>query len=86
MDLGFIPRQFPSQPVRRTFSPLNMAMTTSECDCLKQASVPPLPEEILFEPTEENREKLESWMIEWHKASAMNTCHHQRIPALSGGR
>ena len=43
MDLGLIPRQFPSQPVRRTFSPQNMVMTTSECDCLKQESVPTLP-------------------------------------------
>ena len=94
MDLGIIPRNFPAQmPISNNMNTVNandvsnMVVTSVEkCECPSRKSCPPLPEKIPFEPTEENVEKLEGYIKKYHEESAMNTCTHQDLPAISGGK
>ena len=45
---------------------------------------PPIPEKLPYPATEENREKLEKWLLEYYKGSTFNVCEHQPLPLMSG--
>nr|KAG5712492.1 hypothetical protein BaRGS_011466 [Batillaria attramentaria] len=34
--------------------------------------------------TEENRERLEQWLLDYYKSSSFNVCEHQPLPKMSG--
>ena len=85
-ELGVLPKGFPtahSNFNKMTSSPLddpNMA----PCGCPRRTPPPAKPDALPFTPVDENRDKLESWILDRYKASAFNTCEHQPLPSMSG--
>ena len=53
------------------------------CDCPKRSKPPPLPS-IPYPAKEENRDKLEKWLINYYAASTFNVCEHQLLPLMPG--
>ena len=45
---------------------------------------PPVPTQIPFPPTPENREKLQEWLLDHFASSAFNVCEHQQLPQMTG--
>ena len=81
-DLKMIPSNFPfdtvtaaSNEVQKEFAP---------CGCLKRSPPPVFPKEIPFAAVQQNREKLEQWILEYYKSSAFNVCPHQPPPSMTG--
>ena len=54
------------------------------CECPKQQLPPPKPTDIPFQPTDENRERLQTWLLDYFKSSTFNTCTHQPLPMMEG--
>jgi len=54
------------------------------CTCPLRSKPPPMPEELPYPPTEENREKLEQWLLKYYASSTFNTCEHQSLPMMDG--
>ena len=86
--LGIISKSYPnvsnacsnSVIVTETKKDASMA----KCGCPKRVDPPPPPEQIPFEATKENRQKLQEWILSTYASSAFNTCDHQPIKTLSG--
>ena len=57
---------------------------TADCDCPKSQAPPPCPIEPPFPATEENRGKLEQYLLDYYKSSTFNTCEHQPLPLMEG--
>ena len=57
---------------------------TRPCNCPKRSPPPPIPTSLPYPPTEENREKLESYLREHYRSSTFNTCEHQPLPLMGG--
>ena len=55
-----------------------------DCDCPWRQPPPPRPTSLPFAPTDDNREKLEKWLLDYYQASAFNVCDHQPLPMMSG--
>ena len=55
-----------------------------ECSCLVWSPPLPLPTKLPFLATDENREKLEQYILEYYWSSTFNTCEHQPLPLMSG--
>ena len=51
-------------------------------DCLPHQKPPPKPTELPFPATEDNRESLQQWLLEYYKSSTFNTCEHQPLPLM----
>ena len=72
--------------------------TTTEEECLPPKSLPgakakcgcpirtpaPAPPKLPFPATEENRDKLETFLAEYYSSSTFNTCNHQPLPLMHG--
>jgi len=43
---------------------------------------PPLPSSIPFPATEENREKIQQFLLEYYSSSTFNICEHQILPMM----
>lgn len=54
------------------------------CDCPQRKSPPPLPTSLPFPATEENRDRLEKWLLDYYRSSTFNVCEHQPLPTMSG--
>ena len=54
------------------------------CKCPERKEPPPKPTTIPFPPTEDNREKLEKWIIDYYSASVFNMCENQPLPMMPG--
>ena len=54
------------------------------CGCPLRTSIPDIPSNIPYPPTEDNRHKLEEWIKCHFSGSAFNVCEHQALPPLSG--
>ena len=54
------------------------------CDCPARQKPPLKPTSLPFPPIEENRGKLEQWLLEYYQSSTFNTCEHQPLPMMSG--
>ena len=57
---------------------------TAQCSCPKCQLPPPKPDTIPFPPTEENREKLQAWLIGYYCSSTFNMCKQQPLPVMEG--
>ena len=57
---------------------------TATCDCPRRQPPPLPPKELPFPAVEDNREKLEQWLLSYYKASTFNTCHHQPLLPMEG--
>ena len=56
----------------------------NNCSCPPHQNPPPLPDTLPFPATEENRHRLEQWLLEYYKSSTFNVCEHQKLPMMSG--
>ena len=54
------------------------------CDCPRRQLPPPLPTKPPFPVTEENRDKMQQYLIDYYKSSTFNTCEHQPLPMMKG--
>ena len=52
------------------------------CNCPYRTLPPPAPLELPFEADERNIDKLREWIVDRYRASAFNTCTHQRLPMV----
>ena len=52
------------------------------CGCLKREAPPSPPNKLPFQPTEDNREKLQDFLLNYYKSSTFNTCEHQPLPMM----
>jgi hypothetical protein len=50
---------------------------TESCNCPQRKSPPPIPMKLPYPPTDENREKLQEYLVNYYRASAFNTCKRQ---------
>ncbi len=96
MALGMISSNFPMigevsgtdesiDSTRDTSPPVPIeSHPTVECECPKRSTPPPIPSELPYPPTEENRGKLEQYLLDRYKSSTFNTCEHQTLPLMEG--
>ena len=96
VSLGMISSQFPTiGEAVKSSCPNNAASVTQpllspascltpSCDCPRRQMPPAPPTSLPFPATEENREKLEKWLLEHYKSSTFNVCEHQPLPMMAG--
>ena len=96
IDLKMIPPSYPfcdtsqetsqvshiEDPLPPTGSPYNNL--ASPCGCPLRQDSPLMPQELPYPPTNENRVKLEQWLLSHFASSAFNTCEHQTLPEMTG--
>ena len=90
--LGVISDKFPQigEAVPASVPPVPQAATSESdhpkelapCGCLKRTSPPPQPSELPYPPTEENRDKLQSFLLDYYASSTFNTCPHQPLTLM----
>ena len=86
--LGIISRNFPT--IGETLSSSDKVSAEPEsgiirsCDCPRRQLPPPKPTSLPYPPTEENRLKLEKWLLNYYKSSTFNICEHQILPMMKG--
>ena len=57
---------------------------TKQCQCPKRTMPPPPPKILPYPATEENRGKLEEYLLEYYRGSTFNVCDHQTLPTMTG--
>lgn len=84
--LGLISKNFPSigenLEVNDSVTQPESAITR-KCQCPRR-TMPPPPPKIPFSPTEQNRGKLEEFLLNYYKSSTFNVCEHQTLPMMTG--
>ena len=55
-----------------------------KCSCPKREKPPQKPTELPYPPTEENVEKLKTWILNRYSSSTFNTCTSQKLNNMSG--
>ena len=53
------------------------------CSCPRRSTAPP-PPKLPFPPTEDNRKKLEDFILRYYASSAFNQCEKQPLPLMDG--
>ena len=53
------------------------------CSCPRRTTAPP-PPKLPFPPTEDNRKKLEDFILRYYASSALNQCEKQPLPLMDG--
>ena len=56
----------------------------SECGCPKRQMPPVKPTVLPYPATEENRERIQQWLLDYYSSSTFNTCEHQPLPMMEG--
>ena len=90
VGLGIISDSFPQlgvtqeRPLMDTTAALEGTPTGKTCQCPKRQRPPPPPTSLPFPATEENREKLQRYLLDYYKSSTFNTCEHQPLPLMDG--
>lgn len=89
MALGIIPSSFPSigsasQLSSCDTSQLHKPDGSRPCKCPPRDQPPTLPTTLPFPPSEDNREKLEAWLLDYYASSTFNICEHQPLPMMTG--
>ena len=57
---------------------------TAPCGCPKRDPPPTPPTKLPFPATEANREKIQTYLVDYYKSSTFNTCEHQPLPMMDG--
>ena len=89
-ELGIIHKSFPSCESATIADSAQANNSTTQiaeerpCNCPPRQNPPPIPTTLPFPATEENREKLEKWLLDYYKSSTFNVCQHQNLPMMSG--
>lgn len=81
IDLGIIEPDFPNTGA--TSKCAAGMHKEEECDCPRR-QLPPPPPELPCPATEENREKIEKFLLEYYKSSTFNVCNKQPLKLLEG--
>ena len=86
-SLGLISDKFPtigeSLGISNTV-PQPESAITKQCTCPKRTMPPPPPKTLPYPATEQNRAKLEAYLLDYYKASTFNVCEHQTLPMMTG--
>ena len=80
--LGMITENFPSVGEMNKGDQAARIAQHAPCDCPPRQKPPPKPTELPFPATEDNRESLQQWLLEYYKSSTFNTCEHQPLPLM----
>ena len=99
-DLGIISQQFPTPhcntvtadveipPARDSSNATGDTPDTPpqlpHCQCPGRTKPPPIPTSLPYPATDANREKLQTYLLEYYGASTFNTCEHQTLPLMDG--
>ena len=90
-DLGIVPTGFPATRCDSTATQATDVATDTPqpdilrpCSCLRRTQPPMRLTELPYPATEDNRGKLENFLLERYKASTFNTCEHQPLPLMDG--
>ena len=57
---------------------------TQNCGCPHRQCPPPPPTSLPIGATEEKRECLEKWLLDYYSSSSFNVCQHQPLPKMFG--
>ena len=81
--LGIIPDNFPCA-YASAFCNTDSAHEPSvaPCGCPTHQLPPPPPASLPFPATEENRPKLQQYLLDYYGSSTFNTCEHQELPLM----
>ena len=60
------------------------ACDNEACSCPPRTKPPPTPKEVPYDATDENREKIQSWLLDYYSSSTFNICEKQPLPMMSG--
>ena len=96
-DLGIIPSSFPvagnSNTTNISHGPQNKVddkvcssctfEQNNQCQCPPREKPPP-PPKLPFPASDENRERLEKFLLDYYKSSTFNTCSSQTLPLMEG--
>ena len=84
--LGMIPASFPTIGGTSNVNTAGDSPShdTDTCTCPRRQPPPQPPTALPFPATEENRERLEKWLLDYYSSSAFNVCEHQPLPKMSG--
>ena len=86
--LVMIPPSFPTIGGTDTSNTTKDAVSsnsqTQNCRCPRRQCPPPPPTSLPIPATEENRERLEKWLLDYYSSSSFNVCQHQPLPKMSG--
>ena len=85
-SLGLISKNFPTvgEILEVNNDSTSESAITRQCECPKRTMPPPPPKTLPYSPTEENRGKLEEYLLEYYKSSTFNVCEHQTLPMMTG--
>ena len=92
VDLHIIPKDFPKigetahlcDAVLRNETGSPDSSPTNLCDCPRRRKPPPPPRRLPFPATDENRERLQKYLLDFYRSSTFNTCDHQPLPLMEG--
>ena len=91
LDMGIISPSFPTIGQFQTsaqYTQRTDAITTEKisCACPRRSEPPKLPTSLPegISASEDDREKLENWLLDYYSSSTFNICEHQRLPLMSG--
>lgn len=84
VQLGIISNRFPEAQPSQTGTAAVHGENTAPCGCPTRQSPPPPPSVLPFPPTEENRSKLQEYLLDYYRSSTFNTCEHQPLPLMDG--
>ena len=84
--LGLISSTFPTigESMAASDNSTPQSAVTGGCHCPKRTMPPPPPQILPFPATEENRGKLEEYLLNYYKTSTFNVCDHQTLPMMTG--
>ena len=80
--LKIIPDSFPTIGEAHSTTS-SESQSARPCNCPLRGKPPPKPT-LPFAATEENRDRLEQWLLDYYNSSTFNTCEHQPLPMMSG--
>ena len=81
IDLGIIGPGFPYTGPTSQCAASNHE--EERCNCPRR-QLPPPPPELPYPATEENREKIEKFLLEYYKSSTFNVCNKQPLKLMEG--
>ena len=85
IDLGVVSESFPNAAnTNNCFSAHIGKKYGCDCTCPIRSIAPDVPNEIPFEPIEENVSKFEAWIKDYYSSSAFNCCECQPLPKMHG--
>ena len=84
ISLGMIPKSFPRIGEVQHTSASSNEISSPVCNCPKRQLPPPPPTKLPFPATDENRLRLQQYLINYYQSSTFNTCEHQPLRMMEG--